>query len=443
VIGDAFRRRPVLSAAETLLLLLALLQTGRLAGFMLDADATLLSLVPQSRFLSNHLCFTAYYEGARLAGTEQNLYLLEHYRGAGNSEESRRKIDRFNVDLYQYPPPFLLLPKAVSAATGSFLRARLLWTILQAGGALLALLGLAAWIGGREGMIAALLVPAVWLTMPFQATLQIGNFQLAAFAACILAMILFARDIPIAGGALLSFAIVSKIFPGILLVWLIVRRDWKAALWTAVWAAAWCGLGLAVFGPAPFSAFLGWQLPRIESGEAFPMLTRGGVQIAINHSITGAVLKLAALGVPAMTLVTARIASWLWTLGLLAAVVWVGRGSSLTRLQQACCWLALLGLASLRSPFVPQEYAFLGPVWLLPLLAAGWGSRSRVRLFVVGAFVVLAALLPHDTPVPPPVFCTITTLQQIAGVTVLLAALALVAGDQRGGGVSRNGTPAL
>ena len=38
---------------------------------------------------------------------------------------------------------------------------------------------------------------------------------------------------------LLAYAIVSKLFPGVLLFYLLLRRDWRAVGWTAAWASRW------------------------------------------------------------------------------------------------------------------------------------------------------------------------------------------------------------
>ena len=51
----------------------------------------------------------------------------------------------------------------------------------------------ARWIGGVSGLLALLLAPFLWLAPTTRVTLQIGNFQLTAFALSMLAMIAFER----------------------------------------------------------------------------------------------------------------------------------------------------------------------------------------------------------------------------------------------------------
>ena len=82
-------------------------------------------------------------------------------------------------------------------------------------------------------------------------------------------MLLFERQRHAAGGALLAYAIVSKLFPGVLLFYLLLRRDWRAVGWTAAWSVVLVAITLADVGSVPFAAFLE-HLPGLLSGEAFP-----------------------------------------------------------------------------------------------------------------------------------------------------------------------------
>ena len=64
-------------------------------------------------------------------------------------------------------------------------------------------------------------------------TLQAGNVQLLSSAPRRWRMLLFERRRHAAGGLLLAYAIVSKLFPGVLVLYLLLRRDWRAVGWTA------------------------------------------------------------------------------------------------------------------------------------------------------------------------------------------------------------------
>jgi len=291
-----------------------------------------------------------------------NVYDPVYYEG---------RLDAFKLDEYLYPPPFLLLTRGMLAVSESFTRLRAAWFVLEGALTLAGFLVLAKWIGSREGRIAALLTPALWLATPTLLTLQTGNFQVAAFALAILGMVAFERGRSAAGGALLGFAIAAKIFPGILVLYLLVRRQWKAVAWTAVFGALWSAAALLVLGKAPFVAFLTFGLPRIDSGEATAWLANPdlGVFAALNHSVSGVVWKLADLGVPGMGWTAWRWVTRVQTLVLLVLTVIAARHAEREdRAGRARVWLALLSLMALRSPFVPDHTALLGPLWLLALL---------------------------------------------------------------------------
>lgn len=75
------------------------------------------------------------------------------------------------------------------------------------------------------------------------------------------------------------------------------------------------------------------------------------------------------------------------------------------RLEEACLWLALLNLGSLRSPFVPDAYAFFGSVWLAILAWAGLTRHTVLATLLVGALAVgftrvFDGLLAEGSPTP-------------------------------------------
>ena len=124
-----------------------------------------------------------------------------------------RFIGSFEVDLYQYPPAFLALPRPAVAAGLDFLTIRRLWFAVQSVVLFMAVGFLARSIGGPSGLLALLLAPVLWLAVTTRLGLQIGNFQLTAFAMAVLAMIAFDRGHAARGGLALGFPAVSKV-PG-------------------------------------------------------------------------------------------------------------------------------------------------------------------------------------------------------------------------------------
>ena len=226
----AFRQLPVVVKVALLVATVAAAgYTARLAAYMVDERRTHYSVLDRE-FFRNHSCLSSYTEAARLAPTGANIfdprvYALEPSPG----ELAPRSIGTFEVDLYQYPPAFLILPLGLEGAGLDFFQVRTVWFAIQfavlAGG----LLVTARWIGGSAGAIAALCIPLLFLTPTTRLSLQIGNFQATALPLAVLAMIAFERSRTVLGGAALGFCAASKIFPGVLGIVLLVQRRWAAA----------------------------------------------------------------------------------------------------------------------------------------------------------------------------------------------------------------------
>lgn len=363
---------------------------ARVSYFMVDADAAEYGVSPGDEFMRTHNCLTAYYRAAvaQRAGVA-NVYDPVVYQGRDEEPDTVRMIGPFAIDLYEYPPPFLVPVCAVLAVSDDFMAWRAAWFAFEALLLGATLLLLAAWIGGRDGLYAALLAPAVLFAVPTILLLEIGNYQLAVYALTILAMLAIDRSRDVLGGTVLAVLTVTKVFPGLFLIYLVARRRYRAALVMAGASAAIVLLSVAIVGMTPFHAFLSYQLPRMADGSAFPWLESYVPAIAVNHSIFGLVLKLHVLGVPGMTFGAASAVAWVFTVVAVAIAFVLGRAGARDRNGEALAWLGILQVAALRSPFVPDVYAVLAPIWIATLLLAGSDRIGRVALAI--AWVALGA----------------------------------------------------
>jgi hypothetical protein len=142
----------------------ATIATVRLSHFMLDHTRADLSVLPNRAFFRAHSCLSAYTEAARLAPTGVNIFAVAQYTDPQRPGQNQpRFIGPFEVDLYQYPPAFLVLPRAAVATGLGFLTTRQVWFALQSLVLMAAMVILARWIGGASGLLVLLLVPIVWL----------------------------------------------------------------------------------------------------------------------------------------------------------------------------------------------------------------------------------------------------------------------------------------
>lgn len=412
----AARAHPGLSALWLLLALAAIARTAGVALFMVDAQQAQASAYWFDEFYVRHNCFSGMWKAASLAAQGvPNLYDPEHYTGMEG---------RFKLDDFLYLPQFLILPRAGLALGGDFLPLRALWFALE--GALLAfsVFALARWIGGAAGRRLALLLPVLWLTTPVLLTLQLGNFQIAAIAMSLLAMMLFWRQRPVLGSALLGFA-VFKLFPGLLGLYLLAARRWREAAWTIAFAALYSLIALAWLGWAPYQAFFDFQAPRILSNESWAFLWLDGLEpvVAINDSVPGLVLKLDLLGLPGMTPAVEKAVSWVWTLTVFAlAILSARRAARMSRLELVGAWLALLALAAYRSPFVPDHNGLFAPIWLWALVAAGARLSPRHLALLALGWLLLTAVLPFGGLPMPELMgrLTLSTLSQFVALGLCL-----------------------
>jgi len=253
---------------------------------------------------------------------------------------------------------------------------------------------LACWIGAREGLGAGLLLPAIWLNVGAMVTLQFGQVHLLVVVTALMGMILIEKNWPSLGGLFLAMAIVSKIFPGILLVYLLVRRRWKAVIWTGVGLAILVLVTIAVAGRESFVFFIAYHLPRMASGEAVNASDPSAMAIVMAGSIRALPYKLRALGISVPEaigwLISCVYAGVVIVLTLIAAL----RGGD--RRQRAAQWLAVTQLASLSGPTGPTAYIFIPALWLATLYPAqGRGLRVwGFGLFMLFSIVTLGPLPP-------------------------------------------------
>jgi hypothetical protein len=397
--------------------LLAVVQSARISLFMHDVTRESCSVFPPPGFgvihegFVHHACMSAYTEAARLTRDRPgaNIYALESYlekvcEPGHTSDCVPRKIGPIEVDLYEYPPPFLLLPRAALAFTQDFFALRSIWYAAQFGLLAAAVVLIARYIGGGVGRRALWLAPLLPVAIPIMLGLQIGNFQIAALALSMLAMLLFARGRDVAGGAILGFVIVSKLFPGLLAVYLLGRGRVRAAVSTTLFGVGYTLLALVVIGARPFDHFLHYQLPHIASGAAFPWLDDGD-SLPVNYSVYAMVMNLRRLGLPWVTHEISNGVASLYGLVAIGLAFVAGRRQreGIERAHEATTWLGLLTIGSLRSPFVPDAYGMVATFWLLTLLAAEPArlSARQVAALVLCAVAFSIILDNNLSPSPP------------------------------------------
>src|SRR5882757_16898 len=124
MLAAALAGRYVLTAVAMIMAVVAIVLVARESVYMADSKKPAYSVIPGDPWRVEHSCMSAYVEAARFskAGTE-DLYDQTLYQP--------RHIGSLKVDSYHYPPPFLLVPRALRLVTADFFQLRALWFSIQ------------------------------------------------------------------------------------------------------------------------------------------------------------------------------------------------------------------------------------------------------------------------------------------------------------------------
>jgi hypothetical protein len=422
-----FRGRRIAATLWAVLAVASVANTARFGAFMADRSATWGSIVPFMPDLARHECLPAYVRAAELAARGQdNLWDPADYERADDGTPPSTSIPGLGErleDAYEYPPPFAVAARAAIEVTSDYQILRAGWFGINGVAFLAVAVMLAIWVGGRAGATALLLVPALAFSTPVLLCLQFGQAHLLVVVAAVAALPLFSRGRFAAGGILLGFAIATKIFPGLLLVHLAGRRQWRALAATLAATAAMVAIAALVLGPGTVAAFVTEHLPAVASGEAFPHARTN----FDNASPYGLVFKLDKLGVAGMDHTLASRVLWAYGVVALGLVVLASRRRR-DRAGEAVLWLGILALATLRSPFAPT-YSAVTALWLLSL----WIGDGRRRAWRT-ALVTIAWIFVQGTP---PVLgetgnVALSLIPQTIAITIAITSISRRAASERG-----------
>ena len=394
--GFAFATRRWLAVTAAVGTIAAGAQLFPLTVFMTDSNRVEYSTQPSDPFRTRHCCMSSYAEGARFASERSvNIYELGHYQP--------RKLGTLQVDRYHYPPPFLLLPQTLRLVVPEFGPFRALWFAMQLLIIIAGFVAAAIWIGGVAGAT-VLTGGALVMAMPGVVfALQQGNFQTSATPLGVAGFALLLAGRMGAGSVLLAWTAAAKIFPGILVVHLAAARRWRALAWLAAAGVLLLALTIAMQGTRPLHDFIGTALPEMADGSAFPHAERPDT-VANNWTVYGLTVRLRSLGVASLTQPVGLSIASMYGLAIIGLTVFAGWRRPLRidtpvgRLALLQVAVALVGLASFRSPFAGSSYGTFSTLCLLALLAAGTSSYRDARLWILG--LVLYGLTVSSIPSP-------------------------------------------
>ena len=381
--------------------LLSVVQCARLSTFMLDPGRTEAAVLPFDPQTTQHQALAAYIRGAELDRSgEMNIYDRELYPSSASGPVTvSSEVANLSPSIeqpFQYPPPFVLLPRTALALSSDYIQIRAVWFWVNCW-LLLSAFGLSCrWVGGRRGLSLALGLPVLWLALPTALTLQFGQFHLAAISLTIIGLVAVNSGRERTAGLLFGVATAAKLFPAVALVYLGVRGRWRSCVYAIGGICLLGGLTWAVSGPAIFEAFVGEQLPRLSSG-SHVSFEETGTFSTFNVSVFGLVHRLRQLGIDGLHRVHAVGANWAFSLILFSGVLWVGRRQR-ERSAELALWLGILCLAAFRAPLAPATYITAPAIWLLTVSAVARSGRFEVTLWGVLAWLFLHPIAPAGNP---------------------------------------------
>ncbi len=186
--------------------------------------------------------FTSYYIAARRLLAHQPLYDLA-------------QVVREPFTVYKYPPFFALLLTPIAHLP--IPQALGIWTLINLGFLIVGLWALLRAHGRRlrEAAPSTLaLLGLVLLFDPLRETLSSGQMEVALFGLVALSYWALRTGRPGWAGLPLAVAVLLKLYPGVLLLYLLLRREWRAL-------ASFAGVTLVlVLGSLPFTGIEPWQV---------------------------------------------------------------------------------------------------------------------------------------------------------------------------------------
>jgi hypothetical protein len=237
---------------------------------------------------------------------------------------------------------------------------------------------------------------AIFLSFPLQRNLLYGQFYVLLLLLLTAACFSYLRGYRVLAGALVAIAATCKVFPLLLLVFFLERRDWRALTSGAFTGVSTVAISIAVFGLNAHRTWIEEILPWVMHGEGLGSYTT-------TASITG-ILHCLFLSEPQWNphpwhdspLAYALLAPTLQMLALAPAILLIRRDNDSDQ-RILLEWSALL-TASLAISTIPASYNFVLMIFPVCVLAS--------RLLRTGSYGWLTALivtyLGIGFPIPVP-----------------------------------------
>lgn len=309
-------------------------------------------------------------------------------------EKDHRAVDNRVIGLLPITPFSTL---AVWPLTGfKPLAAKHAWILLN----LAFLLPIAWMLRSLTGLSYQRVALAFSLSFPLHRNLMYGQFYVLLLLLIVAACWAQLRGLRGLAGGLVAIAAACKVFPVLLFIYFLRRRDWRALIWGAITGLSAASLAVAVFG---------WNAHRTWLFEILPWILRGeGLQPYTTSASFSGVLHCLFLTEPQWNphpwhnspLCFAVLLPLLQTMTLAPAILLI-RKTDASRSRQLLEWSALL-TASLAISTIPASYNFVLMAFPVCVLAATLLQFKRCAWLAVLVIVYLGIGFPLPVPQSPP-----------------------------------------
>ena len=327
--------------------------------------------------------FPNYYMAARLAHEGYDTSRMYEWQWI-ERETDHRGLDIRVIGLLPITPFSTL---AVYSLAGlEPLTAKHIWILLS----LTCLIPIGWMLRVMTGLSSQRIAILILLSFPLYRNLLYGQFYVLLLLMIVAACFSYLRGYRVLAGALLAIAAACKIFPVLLFLFFLQRRDWRALASGAVTGFAALAVSIGVFGWNAHRVWLQEILPWVMHGEALGTY-------ATTPSISG-ILHVLLLSEPQWNphpwhdspMLYALLAPTLQMLALAPAILLIKRSDD-SRSRVLLEWSALL-TASLAISTIPASYNFVLMVFPVCVLTAlllknrqhGWATITVVAYLAIG-----------------------------------------------------------
>ena len=272
------------------------------------------------------------------------------------------------------------------------LAAKHIWILLN----LACLIPIGLMLRSMTGLSLQRIALVILLSFPLHRNLLYGQFYILLLLMLVAACFSYLNGYRALAGALIAIAAVCKIFPALLFVFFLQRRDWRALAAGIATGIASLAISIEAFGLSAHRIWLQEILPWVMHGE-------GLGTYAATASISG-VLHVLFLSEPQWNphpwhdspILYALLAPTLQMLALAPAILLIRKGDD-SRWQILLEWSALL-TASLAISTIPASYNFVLMVFPVCVLASILLQKGQYRW--LAALIVAYLAIGYPLPVP-------------------------------------------